>query len=390
MLKYVRYVLTIASLLLPLWAQAELKGVNEASTKNLQACDLVITSPAFAGTFCAGQTQLGMFTVRNITPVPIVIQRIEIVSRDGLLGIQTTILTAPLNNCTPGSTLAPGATCNVLVNVSALAVRGTFNRVIRIFTNNTRQLFVDSTPITSFVTGEACTEPSVLPSATPIPVPPPVIIPPAPAPAPIEPRCPLDDFAILASTTVTSTGPTAIVGDVGVSPGKAIIIEPPGTVSGTIHAGDATAATAQAQATTRFNELAAAPCDVDLTGQDLGGLVLTPGVFCFDSSAQLTGTLVLDGLGDPNATFIFQIGSTLTTASNSLVMLIGNTTSNNVNFQVGSSATLGTQTDFVGSIFALTSITLNKGADLTGRAVARNGAVTLDSNDVNIGLDVCP
>ena len=127
-----------------------------------------------------------------------------------------------------------------------------------------------------------------------------------------------------------------------------------------------------------------------MTGQDLGGLTLTPGVYCFSSSAQLTGTLTLDAQGNPNAVFIFKIGSTLTTASNSSVVVI-NTGGNssiacNVFWQVGSSATLGTGTSFAGNILALTSITLNTGANVSGRVLARNGAVTLDTNNVT----VCP
>jgi hypothetical protein len=132
-----------------------------------------------------------------------------------------------------------------------------------------------------------------------------------------------------------------------------------------------------------------------LTGQDLGGMTLTPGVYCFASSAQLTGTLTLDAQGDPNAVFIFQTGSTLTTASGSSVLLINNASSCGVFWQVGSSATLGTGTSLAGSIVALTSITLNTGASVAGRALARNGAVTLDNNQVTFctggtGVSILP
>ena len=124
----------------------------------------------------------------------------------------------------------------------------------------------------------------------------------------------------------------------------------------------------------------------NLTGLNLGGLTLTPGVYFFSSSAQLTGTLTLDAQGDPNALFVFQIGSTLTTASNSSVVFINGGQGNNTFWQVGSSATLGTDTAFTGNILALTSITLNTGANINcGRALARNGAVTLDTNIVSIG-----
>jgi type VI secretion system secreted protein VgrG len=192
-----------------------------------------------------------------------------------------------------------------------------------------------------------------------------------------------DSFAVLAAETVTNTGPSVISGDLGVSPGTAVTGFPPGSVvNGMIRANDAVAAQAQADATTAFNNLAGQACDVDLTGQDLGGLTLTAGVFCFSSSAQLTGTLTLDAQGDPDAVFIFQIGSTLTTASNSRVMLINGADPCNVFFQVGSSATLGTNTMFVGTILALQSIGANTGASVAGRLLALNGAVTLDSNNV--------
>lgn len=119
-----------------------------------------------------------------------------------------------------------------------------------------------------------------------------------------------------------------------------------------------------------------------MTGTDLGGLTLTPGVYCFTSSAQLTGTLTLDALGDPDASFVFQIGSTLTTATSAVVDVINGGTGCNVFWQVGSSATLGTGTTFVGNILALTSITAVNGTDVGGRLLALNGAVTLESNDV--------
>ncbi|MHB0857548.1 MAG: ice-binding family protein [Anaerolineae bacterium] len=191
-------------------------------------------------------------------------------------------------------------------------------------------------------------------------------------------------FAVLAGSTATNTGPTTISGDLGVSPGSAVIGFPPGIVSGgTIYAGDAVAAQAQSDLTTAYNDLAGQTCDTNLTGQDLGGLTLTPGVYCFDTSAQLTGALVLDAEGDPAAVFVFQIASTLTTASGSSVSMINSGDACNVYWQVGSSATLGTNTAFVGSILALTSITLNTGAQLDGRALARNGAVTMDTNDIS-------
>jgi hypothetical protein len=192
-------------------------------------------------------------------------------------------------------------------------------------------------------------------------------------------------FGVLAGSTVTNTGPSSIDGDVGVWPGTAIVGFPPGTTTGSLRAGDAVAQQAQTDLTAAYNAAAGTACNTNLTGQDLGGMTLTPGVYCFDSSAGLTGTLTLDFLGNPNAFFLFKIGSTLTTASASMVQIInggGTTCPPNVFWQVGSSATLGTGSTFRGNIMALTSITLTTGASLDGRALARNGAVTLDSNTV--------
>ena len=200
-----------------------------------------------------------------------------------------------------------------------------------------------------------------------------------------------DPFAILGGSTVTNTGASDISGDLGVSPGTAITGFPPGIVNpGTIHDSDAVALQAQSDLATAFVSAAGEPCGSNLTGQDLGGLTLTPGVYCFASSAQLTGTLTLNAEGDPNAVFLFQIGSTLTTASDSSVVFTNGGQGDGLFWQVGSSATLGTGTQFEGNILADTSITLNTGADiLCGRALASNGAVTLDTNNVSINSVGC-
>ncbi|MEO8050287.1 MAG: ice-binding family protein [Acidobacteriota bacterium] len=199
------------------------------------------------------------------------------------------------------------------------------------------------------------------------------------------------NFAVLGASAVTNTGPSIVTGDIGVSPGSSITGFPPGSVTGTIHAADAAAAQALDDAATAYGVLAAEACNTNLTGQDLGGLILTPGVYCFNSSAQLTGILILDTLGDPNGVFVFRIGSTLTTASNSAIIVSGGSPCG-VYFQVGSSATLGTGTQFSGNIFAFASITINTGATVTGGSYALNGAVTLDTNSATAcrgTLQVC-
>jgi len=184
----------------------------------------------------------------------------------------------------------------------------------------------------------------------------------------------VESFAVLGGSTVTNTGSTIVNGDLGVWPGFAITGFPLGIVvpPSTIHAGDAAAQQAQSDVTTANNALTAQACTTDLTGQDLGGLKLTAGVYCFSTSAQLTGILTLDAQGDPDAVWIFKIGSTLTTASASSVILINSASSCNVFWQVGSSATLGTTTAFEGNILAFASITMNTGASLSGRALAPN------------------
>jgi len=191
-------------------------------------------------------------------------------------------------------------------------------------------------------------------------------------------------FGVVGASTVTNTGPTVINGDLGLSPGTSVTGFPPGIVTGTIHVADPAALAAQTDITTAYNALAGQACNVNLTGTNLGGLTLTPGVYCFSSSAQLTGTLTLNGLGNPGSVWVFQIGSTLTTASGSSVNFINGGQPCGAFWQVGSSATLGTNTTFRGNILALASITATTGATNSGALFARNGAVTLDSNVVSV------
>jgi hypothetical protein len=187
------------------------------------------------------------------------------------------------------------------------------------------------------------------------------------------------NFAVLAGTTVTNTGPTWITGELGVAPGSAVTGFPPGT-SGPQHKGDSVATTAQTDLTAAYINAAAQPCPGtnNFTGVNLGGMTLVPGVYCQTTAPTLTGTLTLNGSG----VYIFQIGSTLVTASGARVVLIGGAQPCQIFWQVSSSATIATTTTFVGNIMALTSIAMQTGATLNGRALARNGAVTLDTNRI--------
>lgn len=191
------------------------------------------------------------------------------------------------------------------------------------------------------------------------------------------------DFAVLAGSTITNTGSSVINGDLGLSPGTSVTGFPPGAVNGSQQINNGEALQAQNDLVTAYNA-AAGQTGAITVSSDLGGQTLAPGVYNSASSIGLTGTLTLDGEGDGNAVFIFQAGSSLTTASGSNINFINGAQACNVYWQVGSSATLGTNSDFAGTVIALTSITLNSGADVDGRVLARNGAVTLDDNTITI------
>ncbi|MDX6202682.1 MAG: hypothetical protein QOJ83_2182 [Frankiales bacterium] len=188
-------------------------------------------------------------------------------------------------------------------------------------------------------------------------------------------------FAVLAGAGITNTGPTTITGDIGSYPTLSQTGTASLTLTGVNHRGDRVTQRAKTDLTTGYT-VAAGESPSTPIAADLGGRTLTAGVYSSASSIGLTGVLTLDAAGDPNAIFVFQAGSALTTASGSQVALINGASVCNVYWQVGSSATLGTGSSFRGNLLALTSVTLTTGASTIGRVLARNGAVTLDTNTI--------
>lgn len=192
-------------------------------------------------------------------------------------------------------------------------------------------------------------------------------------------------FGVLAASTVTNTGDTIITGALGVFPGTAMTGFGTGPGLGTatsIHSADGLAQQAQLDATSAYTALAALPPTNNLTGTDLGGQTLPAGIYHFSSSAGLTGILTLDGANDPNSVYVFQIGSTLTTATASTIALVNGAKACNVYWQVGSSATLGTATQLVGNVVALASITANAAVGNEGGLYALTSAVTMINDTV--------
>ena len=208
----------------------------------------------------------------------------------------------------------------------------------------------------------------------------------------------VEEFGVLASSAVKNTGDSLIKGDLGVSPGSGVAGFPPGQVDGHIHRGDSDSAQAQKDAAKAYEQLASQECHANLAGQNLGGLTLTPGVYCFPGSpAMLSGELVLDPQGDPNAVFVFQVGTTLTTAAKSSIRVKsadgeGEDRSPsaddrdrkraalcNVYWQVATSASLGKESYFLGNVFAIADIDIASDAQVYGRALSRSGQLTIDT-----------
>jgi hypothetical protein len=210
-----------------------------------------------------------------------------------------------------------------------------------------------------------------------------VVVPVAAQAAPVN-LATASPFVVLGGSTVTNTGPSVLNGQLGVAPGTALVgFGLPAVVNGATHDNDAVASQAQADLTTAYNVAAASAPASDLSNTNLGNRTLTAGAYRYTSSAQLTGPLTLDAQNDPNAQFVFAITSALTTAPASSVVLINGASPCNVYWQVGSSATLDSTTAFQGNLMALTDISLNNGATVRGRLLARNGQVSLINNVID-------
>ncbi|MBM7411952.1 hypothetical protein JOE38_001775 [Clavibacter michiganensis] len=186
-------------------------------------------------------------------------------------------------------------------------------------------------------------------------------------------------YSVLAGQGVTNTGPTTLSADLGTSPAASVTGFPPGVVGGATHAADAAAGQAQSDLTTAYDDAAGRPTTAAVPA-DLVGSTLTPGVYTAAGPLANTGTVTLDAQGDPSAVFVIQAPSSLTTGSGSRVSLVNGAQACNVFWQVSSSASLGTGSGFAGTILALTSVSVGTGATVDGRALARNGSVTLDDD----------
>ncbi len=255
------------------------------------------------------------------------------------------------------STVAYSGTTAVLIPLADLEINTTYTATINTQVKDLAANTMAANYVWNFTTGQNQHEPVVLRTTS--------------------------TYAILAGSTVTSTGPTIITGDVGLSPGSAMTGFPPGTINGTQHINDAESAQAKLDLTTAYNEAAdRSLAPVTISG-NLGGLTLAPGLYKSGSSAAISsGDLTLDAQGDANAVFIFQIASGFTVTSGRQVILSGGALADNVFWQVGTSATFGTNSVFKGNLLVDQSISFETGATLIGRALTRIGAVTMDSNTI--------
>jgi hypothetical protein len=354
-----RFKLIILALLFPAISHANLQGCFKESFDKAghYLCDVSFTAvPAFINQ-CTATVQAGTYTITNNTPVTLLINPIQIISSDSFPASASVIVPAAANNC--GSSLAAGASCNIEVELQPLAL-GTYNRFLQVGINS-RQVQLSAPLITSAVN---CGSPNPVPPPIPIPV--------------GATLC-----TILGASTITNTGATVVTGDLCLTPGSAVTGFPPGVITGNgglPDINDATAISAKAAANTLFLNLNGLPCTTSFAiPTDIGGQILTPGVYCFASTAAITGTLTLSGAGN----YVFLVGTTFTTAIGSNVILTNGADAHDIYWNVGTSATLGGASSFLGRIIANVSVTFGAGANLVvGTASALNAAVTLNDNIV--------
>lgn len=362
MFKKIQYGIALVGLPLSLIAMtAHANYANCRTTGNMlkgelsaPLCDISFsTIPTFSCTATFPQT--GVYTLTNNTPVTIQIGTATLTTLDGSSPTGDVDITG--NTC--GSSLASGASCNITVSLSS----GPYNQVLQISVNS-RQVVLNS-PIIGCVV--------------------------AASPVSANFPCALgttSTFGVLAGSGITNTGPTVINGDLGLYPGTSVTGFPPGIVNGQQYIANSTALTAQNDLTTLYTCLAAQPCGTTIGTTDQAGNTLNSSgtgavnVICSGSTINVTtGTLTLSG--DATSVFILQAGSALNLTDGSIT-LAGGLTAANVFWQVTSSAALTGTSSLEGTIAALTSITLTNGDTINGRALARNGAVTFDTNTVTV------
>lgn len=329
------------------------------SLEVLSGCDFIFSPPLpLPVNMACDVLQSLIFIVKNNTGLPGTVSPILTINTppDTLPG--AAVLNSGASTC--AGIIAAGASCNLVVDLSEDCTGGVSGLINATLTANTTTTGIITAPVINVT----------------------VTVPPPPPPPPINYLGDAGLCAVLGGSTVTNTGASLVTnGHVCLSPGPSITGFPPGLiVNGTLQIGPGIASAAQAALGIAITTLTGLPCTTGLSGQDLGGLApLAEGVYCFNTSAQLTGTVTLTG--NSNSVFVFQIGSALTTASAAQVVLVGVDPAN-VYWVMGTAATVGTFTLFQGNLLVGTSITMNTGASLlNGRALAQ-AAVTLDTNAI--------
>jgi Ice-binding-like len=320
------------------------------------------TAGTTAGTFTATVTCNGVTATATVIVTAGALATITVTPNPGTLPINTTITYTAVGKDANGNVISPFAPTwsvtasggTIPAGTTGLTAPFTAGGAVGTFTNTVR-----ATSGTIFGTATAIvTSPST----------------------PIVPPGTTTGFGILAGSTITCVTGGVINADIGLSPGSAVVLgTPPCVVTGTQHITDAVAAQAQLDLTQEYNALFALPCGTVIGTADIGATTKTAGVYCSGSTIGVTGALTLDGQGDPNAVFVFQAGSSLTGVGS--VVLINGAQAKNVYWVEGASATIGVGSAWKGNIVAFSTITLNDNVTLIGRALARNGAVTLGTGD---------